>query len=73
MLRKGGLVYSQFHGLVKEMTDASKCKPFENDALEETALHPQLRCAARNVAGGHRREAQMVGWHTRVVAIEIRV
>ena len=58
--RKGGLIYSHFYGSVKEMVDASKCKPFDNDALEEMALDPQLRRAARNIAGGHRREVQIV-------------
>lgn len=58
--RKGGLIYSQFYGSVKEMVDASKCKPFDNDALEEMALDPQLRRAARNIAGGHRREVGIV-------------
>lgn len=60
VFRKGGLIYSQFYGSVKEMTDAAKRKPFDNDALEEMALDPQLRKAARSVAGGHRREAQIV-------------
>ena len=59
-LRKGGLIYSQFYGSVKEMVDASKCKPFDNDALEEMALDPQLRRAAQSIAGGHRREAEIV-------------
>jgi hypothetical protein len=58
--RRGGLIYSQFYGSIKEMTDAVKCKPFDNDALEELALDPQLRKATRNIAGGHRREAQIV-------------
>ena len=59
-LRQGGLIYSQFYGSVKEMTDASKCKPFDNDALEEMALDPQLQRAASNVAGGHRRQTRIV-------------
>ena len=61
-LRKGGLIYSQFYGSVKEVSDAAKCKPFDNDGLEEMALDPQLQRAARNVAGGRRREAQIVEW-----------
>ena len=60
ILRRGGLIYSQFYGSVKEMTDAAKCKPFDNDALEEMALDPQLRRGFRNVAGGHRREAKII-------------
>jgi hypothetical protein len=59
-LRQGGLIYSQFYGSVKEMTDAAKCKPFDNDALEEMALDPQLRRGLRNLSGGHRREARIV-------------
>lgn len=59
-LRQGGLIYSQFYGSVKEMTDAARCKPFDNDALEEMALDPQLRRGFRNLAGGHRREAKIV-------------
>ena len=59
-LRKGGLVYSQFYGSVKEVSDAAKCRPFDNNALEEMALDPQLRRGARNVAGRHRRESQIV-------------
>lgn len=60
VLRRGGLIYSQFYGSVKEMTDAAKCKPFDNDALEEMALDPQLRRGFRSLAGGHRREAKIV-------------
>ena len=39
-LRRGGLIYSQFYNSVKEITDASKCKPFENDGMEDMALDP---------------------------------
>ncbi|KAF2715842.1 hypothetical protein K431DRAFT_308292 [Polychaeton citri CBS 116435] len=35
-----------FYGSMKEVTDTSKYKPFDNDALEEMALDPQLRRAA---------------------------
>ena len=58
--RKGGLIYSQFYGSVKELVNASKCKLFDNDALEEIAFDFQLRRAARNVAGRHRRKVQIV-------------
>jgi hypothetical protein len=51
-LRKGGLIYSQFYGSVKEISDASKCFPFDNDGLEEMALDPQIRQGAKNAAGG---------------------
>lgn len=60
VLRQGGLIYSQFYGSVKEMTDAARCKPFDNDALEEMALDPQLRRGFRNLSGGHRRDAKIV-------------
>ena len=59
-LRAGGIIYSQFYGSVKEISDAAKCKPFENDGLEEMALDPQIRQGARNIAGGRRREAKVV-------------
>ena len=39
-LKKSGLIYSQFYGLIKKITNASKCKPFDNNALEEMALNP---------------------------------
>jgi hypothetical protein len=51
-LRQGGLIYSQFYGSVKEISDASKCFPFDNDGLEEMALDPQIRQGAKNAAGG---------------------
>lgn len=41
-LREAGLLYSQFYASVKELFDASKCKPFDNDGLEEMALDPQI-------------------------------
>lgn len=59
-LRLGGLIYSQFYGSVKEVSDAAKCKPFDNDGLEEMALDPHVRQGARNATGGRRREAKIV-------------
>ena len=59
-LREGGLIYSQFYGSVKEISDATKCKPFDNDGLEELALDPQILKGARNAAGGHRRDASII-------------
>ena len=59
-LREGGLIYSQFYGSVKEVSDATKCFPFENDGLEELALDPQIRQGARHAAGGHRRDARIL-------------
>jgi hypothetical protein len=57
---KGGLVYSQFYSSAKELYDATKCFPFSNDAMEELALDPQIRNAARHTAGGNRRDAKVV-------------
>jgi hypothetical protein len=51
-LREGGLIYSQFYNSVKEMTDAAKSFPFQNEGLEELALDPQIRQSA-HVAGGN--------------------
>lgn len=51
-LREGGLVYSQLYNSVKEMTDAAKSFPFQNEGLEELALDPQIRRSA-HVAGGN--------------------
>jgi hypothetical protein len=48
------------YGSVKEISDATKCNPFDNDGLEELALDPQIRQGARNAAGGHRRDARIV-------------
>lgn len=59
-LREGGLIYSQFYCSINELSDAAKCKPFENDGLEELALDPQIRQGARNAAGGFRRDAKIV-------------
>lgn len=59
-LQAGGIIYSHFYGSVKEISDAAKCKPFNNDGLEEMALDPQIRQGARNIAGGRRREAKVI-------------
>ena len=59
-LREGGIIYTQFYGSIKEVSDATKCMPFDNDGLEELALDPQIRQGARHVAGGHRREAKIL-------------
>lgn len=55
-LREGGLLYSQFYGSVKELSDASKCKPFDNDGIEELALDQQVRQGIRTAVGGSLRE-----------------
>jgi hypothetical protein len=57
-LREGGLIYTQFYGSVKEVSDAAKCKPFDNDGLEEMALDPQIGQGIQNATGGRRREAR---------------
>ena len=60
-LREGGLLYSQFYGSVKEVTDAAKSYPFQNDGLEEMALDPQIRQGARHAGGaGGRRSLAVV-------------
>ena len=59
-LREGGLVYSQFYGSTKEISDATKCYPFENDGLEELALDPQIRKGAKQAIGGRRRDAKVI-------------
>lgn len=59
-LREGGLIYSQFYASVKEISDAMKRIPFDNDGLEELALDPQIRQGARNLARGHRRDVKII-------------
>ena len=59
-LRRGGLIYIQIYGLVKEILNATKCMPFNNDNLEELALDSQIRQRARHTAGGHRRDAKIL-------------
>ncbi len=59
-LHQGGLIYSQFYSSVKEVIDAAKSYPFQNDGLEEMALDPQIRQGARQVIGGRRRSVQIV-------------
>ena len=59
-LRDGGIIYTQFYGSIKEVSDATKCMPFDNDGLEELALDPRIRQGARHAAGGHRRDARIL-------------
>jgi hypothetical protein len=59
-LRGGGLIYSQFYGSGKEVSDASKCFPFDHDGLEELALDPQIRQGARHATGGHRSDVKIL-------------
>ncbi|KIW19427.1 hypothetical protein PV08_03722 [Exophiala spinifera] len=56
----GGIRYLQLYGSVKEVWDAAKCKPFDNDGLEEMALDSQIRQAAHHLAGGHRRDIRVL-------------
>jgi hypothetical protein len=58
--RDGGLIYSQFYASVKEVIDAAKCKPFENDGLEELSLDPEIRKGARNVIRGQWRDIKVL-------------
>ena len=59
-LREGGLIYSQFYGSVKEISDASKRIPFDNEGLEELAIDPQILKGARNAAGGNMRDKKVL-------------
>ena len=59
-LREGGIIYSQFYGSIKEISDAMKRYPFDNDGLEELALDPQIRQGARHLARGRRRDVKIV-------------
>lgn len=54
------MIYSQFYSLVKELSDAAKCKPFDHDGLKEMALDPQIRQGAQALAGGSRRDAKVI-------------
>ncbi|KAK3617754.1 hypothetical protein LTR22_026631 [Elasticomyces elasticus] len=49
-LREGGLIYTQFYGAVKEILDAAKCKPFNNDGLEDMALDLQIGQGIQNAS-----------------------
>lgn len=52
-MRKGGLLCSQFYASVKELFDAPKCKPFDNNGLERMALDPQIRRGVHTTVQGH--------------------
>lgn len=52
-LRSGGLIYSQFYASCKEVWDASKLMPFENDGLEELALDALVLKSLKRAAGGN--------------------
>ena len=59
-LREGGLIYTQFYGSVKEVSNAVKYKPFDNDGLEEIALDLQIGQGIQNAIGGRRRKARII-------------
>lgn len=59
-LRAGGLVYSQFYGSSKEVVDAAKTYPFQNQGLEEMALDPKIRKTVNKLSGGRRRDLRVV-------------
>ena len=59
-LYQGGLIYSQFYGSVKELSDAAKQVPFQNDGLEELAMDPRILKGAKTAAGGSRRNLGVI-------------
>lgn len=59
-LYQGGVRYLQVYGSVKEIYDAAKCFPFDNDGLEEMALDPQICAAARDAQRGQARNIQII-------------
>jgi hypothetical protein len=59
-LREGGLIYSQFYGSVKEISDALRCIPFNNDALEQMAIDPEILKGTKNIAGGRQMEISII-------------
>lgn len=54
-LRQGGLLYSQFYSLTKEILDAAKTYPFQNTALEDLAVDPQIIKATQKIVQGNAR------------------
>jgi hypothetical protein len=59
-LHHGGLIYSQFYGSIKETFDATTCFPFHNEAIEDLALDPSVREAARRIVKGNWRERTVI-------------
>ena len=57
---RGGLLYSQFYSSAKEMFDATKRFPFDNDGLEELALNAAVARSIHGVAGGYRRQQEVL-------------
>jgi len=41
-LQEGSLIYSQFYGSVKELSNTAKYKPFDHNGLKEIVLDPQI-------------------------------
>jgi hypothetical protein len=59
-LRRGGLLYSQFYSLTKEVIDAAKTFPFQNPGLGELSLDSRLRSSAENIVGSSRRSGVII-------------
>lgn len=59
-LYRGGLIYSQFYGSIKELSDAANQFPFQNDGLEELAMDPSILKGVKTVAGGSRRSLHII-------------
>jgi hypothetical protein len=60
LLYRGGIRYFQLYASVKEVWDAAKSMPFDNEGLEEMALDPQIRQGARAAQGGRSRDAAIL-------------
>lgn len=58
-LRRGGLLYSQFYSLTKEILDAAKTFPFQNTALEDLAIDPRIIKATQNIVKGNTRSLRV--------------
>lgn len=59
-LFQGGLVYMQFYSSVKEVIDAAKQYPFQNDSIEEMALDPLVHKAALSAMKNKKRDLRVV-------------
>lgn len=60
LLYQGGMIYMQFYASVKEVIDAAKQYPFQNDGMEEMALDPLVHKAAQTVTKGRKRDLQVI-------------
>ncbi|KIW84607.1 hypothetical protein Z517_03857 [Fonsecaea pedrosoi CBS 271.37] len=59
-LYRGGIHYIQNYNSVKEVFNANKRMPFDNDAVEELAVDPLVSDTARTLAGGRPRERRIL-------------